>query len=209
MKSSIKYKDEDKKNPLIAKPELFNAALNEFSLKSFNEASLNDMLKAIKMNKGSFYHRFYDKIDLYLCMMEMIALDKFEYMRNRVSSSQISSDFFQQLKFFSIAGLEYVQHEKRYYSFWRNYLAETKAFKATVKKAFPELGNDFLEQFIIDAISSGQLTNQFSKDFICKSISLFFYNLDTFMREDSEEADIVEVVESFIDFLKKGFGKTN
>jgi len=69
MKSPMKYKDEQKENPLIAKPELFQAALDEFSQKSFNEASLNDILKAVQMNKGSFYHRFYDKTDLYLCMM--------------------------------------------------------------------------------------------------------------------------------------------
>ncbi|MBS6956719.1 MAG: TetR/AcrR family transcriptional regulator [Enterocloster asparagiformis] len=205
MNSPIKYKDEEKKNPLIAKPELFKAALKEFSVKSFHEASLNDMLKAVQMNKGSFYHRFYDKTDLYLCMMEMIALDKLEYMRNRVTSPQVSSDFFEQLKLLSIAGLEYAQHEKRYYSFWRNYLAESADLKNTVKSAFPELGNDFLEQLIIEAISTGQLPTKFSKDFICKSISIFFYNLDAFIGEDTEESEIVDVVEEFICFLKKGF----
>lgn len=205
MNSSIKYKDEQKQNPLIAKPELFTAALDEFSRKSFHEASLNDMLKAVQMNKGSFYHRFYDKTDLYLCMMEMIALDKVEYMRERVKSPQTSSDFFEQLKLLSIAGLEYAKHEKRYYSFWRNYLAESTELKYSVKIAFPELANDFLEQLIVEAISSRQLSAHYSKDFICKTISIFFYNLDAFIGEDTEESEIVAVVEQFICFLKQGF----
>lgn len=205
MNSSIKYKDEEKENPLIAKPELFSAALDEFCVKSFHEASLNDMLKVVQMNKGSFYHRFYDKTDLYLCMMEMIALDKLTYMRNKVTSPQVSTNFFEQLKLLAIAGLEYARHEKRYYSFWRNYLAENAELKNTVKSAFPELGNDFLEQLIVGAISSGQLSTNFSKDFVCKSISIFFYNLDTFIGEDTEENEIITVVEQFICFLKKGF----
>lgn len=205
MSSSIKYRDEEKKNPLIAKPELFEAALDEFSRKSFHEASLNDMLKAVQMNKGSFYHRFYDKTDLYLCMMEMIALDKVEYMQGRIKSPETSSDFFEQLKLLSIAGLEYARHEKRYYSFWRNYLSESSELKNAVKNAFPELANDFLEQLINEAILSGQLSTQYGKDFIRKTISIFFYNLDTYIGNDTDENGIVTVVDDFICFLKKGF----
>lgn len=205
MNSPIKYKDEEKQNPLIAKPELFQAALDEFSKKSFHEASLNDMLKAVQMNKGSFYHRFYDKTDLYLCMMEMIALDKVDYMRERIAAPNVSLDFFEQLKLFSIAGLEYAQHEKRYYSFWRNYLAESTELKNIVKRAFPDMANDFLDQLIVKAISSGQFSCTYSSDFIRNTISIFFYNMDAFIENSTEETEIVSVVEQFVSFLKHGF----
>lgn len=205
MNSSIKYRDEEKQNPLKAKPELFQAALDEFSIKSFHEASLNDMLKAVRMNKGSFYHRFYDKTDLYLCMMEMIALDKVDYMRGRMAAPHTSLDFFDQLKLFTTAGLEYARHEKRYYSFWRNYLAESTELKNAVKRAFPDVANDFLDQLIVKAISSGQFSRTYGNDFIRKTISIFFYNMDTFIENDMEEAEIVSVVEQFISFLKHGF----
>lgn len=205
MNSSIKYKDEQKEKPLITKPELFQAALDEFSKKSFHEASLNDMLKAVQMNKGSFYHRFYDKTDLYLCMIEMIAFDKIEYMQNKISTSHISIDFFEQLKIFAIAGLEYAQHEKRYYRFWRNYLAESTEFKNTVKKSFPDFANDVFDKMVSTAVSSGKLSSRYDKEFISKTISIYFYNLDSFLTDSTEEKEIITIVEQLISFLKHGF----
>lgn len=203
MNSTMKYMDEQKENPLIAKPELFQAALDEFSQKSFHEASLNDILKTVKMNKGSFYHRFYDKTDLYFCMIEMIALDKMEYMSGKIDVSQI--DFFEQIRLFAISGLEYARHEKRYYNFWRNYLSEDTALKNTVKKTFPGFGDDIFEQLVSEAIASGDLTTQYSKEFICKTISIYFYNLDTFLTDSPDDEDIVSIIEQFICFLKNGF----
>lgn len=205
MNSTMRYRDEKKENPLLAKPELFQAALDEFSKKSFHEASLNDMLKAVKMNKGSFYHRFYDKTDLYFCMIEMIALDKMEYMRGKIDVSHMPLDFFEQLRLFAISGLEYACHEKRYYDFWRNYLSENADLKNTVKKTFPGFGDDLFENLVLKAVASGNLSTKYSNEFICKTISIYFYNLDTFLADCSDEKDIVPIIEQFINFLKHGF----
>lgn len=204
MKSPMKYKDEQKENPLIAKPELFQAALDEFSQKSFNEASLNDILKAVQMNKGSFYHRFYDKTDLYLCMMEMIALDKMEYMRDKISVPQMPLDFFEQIRLLAISGLEYARHEKRYYNFWRNYLSENEELKNIVKKTFPGFGDDLFEQLVTQAVASGNLISRYSNEFICKTVSIYFYNLDAFLTDSIDDKDIVAIIDQFIDFLKHG-----
>lgn len=204
MSSPIKYKDEQKENPLIAKSDLFEAALNEFSKRSFNEASLNDMLKAVKMNKGSFYHRFYDKKDLYLCMMERIAVDKMEYLHDIIDVSQMPEDFFDNIRLFAFSGLEYARHEKRYYGLWRHYLSESSDIKETLKKAFPGFGDDLFEALVAKAIASGNLTSAYSQTFICKTISIYFYNLDDLLPEDPTDEDIATVIDQFIRFLKHG-----
>lgn len=204
MSSPMKYRNEQKENPLTAKPELFQAALDEFSQKSFHEASLNDMLKAVKMNKGSFYHRFYDKTDLYFCMVEMIAIDKMEYMRGKIDVPQMPLDFFEQLQLFAISGLEYARHEKRYYNFWRNYLSENAELRNTIKQTFPGFGDDLFEQLVSEAVISGHLSTKYSNEFICKTISIYFYNLDAFLTDNLEDKDIVSIIKQFICFLKHG-----
>jgi hypothetical protein len=45
-------------NPLLRFPKLQEAAINEFSLNKFEDASLNDILKNADMSKGSLYHHF-------------------------------------------------------------------------------------------------------------------------------------------------------
>ena len=63
-------------NPLLRYPELYDATLNEFAQKDFDDASLNNILKEANMSKGSLYHNFGDKFGLYLAMMDMIVRKK-------------------------------------------------------------------------------------------------------------------------------------
>ena len=69
-------KQQPQENPLSHLPSLFEAALSEFAHASFGSASLNDIIKASGLSKGSFYHRFADKMDLYLCVMDVISQKK-------------------------------------------------------------------------------------------------------------------------------------
>ena len=59
-------------NPLLRYPRLLEAAIDEFSKKKFEEASLNDILKNSGISKGSLYHHFGGKFGLYLAMMDII-----------------------------------------------------------------------------------------------------------------------------------------
>ncbi len=63
-------------NPLLRYPGLYEAALNEFALKDFEDASLNVILEKAKMSKGSLYHNFGDKFGLYIAMTDLIVKKK-------------------------------------------------------------------------------------------------------------------------------------
>jgi AcrR family transcriptional regulator len=197
--------NEKKENPLIEKQELFNATLNEFSEKSFNEASLNNILKAVKMNKGSFYYRFYDKTDLYLSMIHMISLDKLKYLSRKTSETNNTQDFFEQIKSIIFITMEYARHEKRYYTFWRNYLAESSDLVRIVKDAFPEFGTDFLKQLVDNAVINNQLPSSYDNDFLYDITLIFLNNLDTLIDYSMSNDEVIVTVNKFIDFLKYGF----
>ena len=51
---------------------LFDATLDEFSVRDFEAASLNEILKRSGFNKGSFYYRFSDKFELYAALLETV-----------------------------------------------------------------------------------------------------------------------------------------
>jgi AcrR family transcriptional regulator len=86
-------------NPLLRYPRLLEAAINEFAMKKYEDASLNDILKSSGMSKGSLYHHFGDKFGLYLAMMDIIVKKKLSFfypvMRQKVESN---ADFFSSLK---------------------------------------------------------------------------------------------------------------
>lgn len=205
MSNHIKFMNEKKENPLIEKQELFNASLDEFSQKSFNEASLNNILKSVKMNKGSFYYRFYDKTDLYLSMVHMIGVDKLKYLSDKVSETAYSQDFFEQIKSIIILTLAYAKHEKRYYSFWRNYLVENSDVTRIIKEEFPDFGTDFLRQLVENAVIDNQLPNSYDSNFIYAIISIFFNNIDTLIDSSMSNDEVVITINKLIEFIKYGF----
>jgi len=59
---------------------IFDAALNEFSERSFSEAKLSNIIKDAKIPRGSFYQYFEDKLDLYKYIFEKFGEKKIEYM---------------------------------------------------------------------------------------------------------------------------------
>ncbi len=66
----MENKIDDRTYFLRTNEDLYKAALWEFSHKSFEEASLNDIIKKAGFNKGSFYYRYQDKMDLFMALVD-------------------------------------------------------------------------------------------------------------------------------------------
>ena len=80
----MKIITEDKTYFLKSNPPLFNVTLNEFSMKSYELASLNDIIKSSNMNKGSFYYRFKDKKELYFALVDDLYIQQVTYINERL-----------------------------------------------------------------------------------------------------------------------------
>jgi AcrR family transcriptional regulator len=75
----LKWIADGVKNPLETNNSLFEAALTEFSMHSFRNASLNNIIKEAGMHKGSFYYRFFNKLDLYLSLIYRMGREKLDF----------------------------------------------------------------------------------------------------------------------------------
>lgn len=60
------------------KRRIFDAAVQEFSTRRFSEASINQIVKAAGIPRGSFYQYFSDKEDVFRYMFEEIVREKRE-----------------------------------------------------------------------------------------------------------------------------------
>ncbi len=76
------------------KARISDAALQEFSVRTFSQASLNRIIKNADIPKGSFYQYFENKEDLYLYLMEGPAKEKMEVF-NRVKGVNPDADVFE------------------------------------------------------------------------------------------------------------------
>lgn len=198
----IRPQKEMTKNPLVDMPALFDAALTEFAAKPFGNASLNDIIKTSGISKGSFYHKFKDKMDLYLCVMDVISRQKAAFTKDL--PPQLPDDFFERLRLLFRQGLEFSQLEPRYYAFWRLHMAEGAEVKDAVNRAFPNRRSGPLDTLIESAIEDGQFSKAFPVPFVSGIINLLVGHIDTLIHPDMSQDDIAALTDNLADMLKHG-----
>ncbi|MDQ7093530.1 TetR/AcrR family transcriptional regulator [Desulfosporosinus sp. PR] len=76
---------------------IFDAAVKEFSIRSFSQASLNQIIKNAGIPKGSFYQYFNNKEDLYLYMLEEAGKEKTELL-SQAKGIDPEADVFEVIK---------------------------------------------------------------------------------------------------------------
>jgi AcrR family transcriptional regulator len=195
-------KKQEQGNPLADMPLLFDSALTEFADKSFDTASLNDIIKRCGLSKGSFYHKFNDKLDLYLCLMDIISQKKAAFTTN---TAPATDDFFEMLRSILGQSLKFSLQDPRYNGFWHKFLAESNFIKEAVQIAFPRTGGE-LERLIEKASDKGQLN--FPAPFVLGVVNLLISQLHMLIREDMSYEDIQSLENNIVDMLKRGLAKT-
>jgi len=80
--------------PKEKQQKIFDAAVEEFSTKTFSNASINQIIKNAEIPRGSFYQYFNDKEDIYLYMISEIGKEKLVIAKD-VDKTNPNADFFE------------------------------------------------------------------------------------------------------------------
>ena len=87
--------------------------MEEFSEHTFNEASVNTIVKNSGISKGSLYQYFEDKLDIYLYILEIAGNKKLQYLE-ACSACFEADDFFEMLTEIMIRGCEFDLNNPRH-----------------------------------------------------------------------------------------------
>lgn len=190
-------------NPLLHFPQLYEAAVDEFSQKSYNDASLNDILKRAKMSKGSLYHHFGDKFGLFLAVVDQIYKKKLEFFAPRLQARQRGGDFFETIKALAFDTMEFMFLDKRLYHFSNRLLKAGGELTQKMKEYFSyDFGSEF-GGLIRSAIDAGQIDKKYRPEFIAGLINVMFSNIDKVTNSKSAEAAF-ESLNLVLDSLQHG-----
>lgn len=66
--------------PEVKRQRIVQAAMVEFAANTYREASINRIIKAAEVPRGSFYQYFTDKKDLYQYLIDQLSLTKLSYI---------------------------------------------------------------------------------------------------------------------------------
>ncbi|KPU43880.1 DNA-binding transcriptional repressor AcrR [Oxobacter pfennigii] len=195
------------------KTELLEAALDEFITKNFEDASLNAVIKNAGISKGTFYYHFQDKQALYLFLLESSVKTKWEFVRNRTkdySEDYDRMDIFEKFRLQAKIGAEFAAAFPKYHRLSKM-LTKEKGSKIyeIAKDALGDGAENLLEEMIVKAIENGDFKEEFSREFIVKTVSHLFVHFDEIFhtQEDFELKGMLKNLDNFVDFMKGGLAK--
>lgn len=193
-------------NPLLRYPQLREAAIDEFSKKKFEDASLNDILKAGQMSKGSLYHHFGDKFGLYLCMVDIIVQKKIAFFSAYLRQKGDSGDFFGTFRQLYRATMHFMFVDERMHHLFNRLMELEDEQRSRILEFFPFDFNQGFGSLITAAIQSGELDGRYGADFIAKLLEILLMNVDKFLSGRESPDEIVILVDRITDFMQHGMG---
>jgi AcrR family transcriptional regulator len=193
--------------------ELLEAAMAEFSVKSYEDASLNNIIKNAGISKGTFYYHFRDKQDLYLNLLQMLIDTKMEFMQRRLRDYVHNEDlnFFENIKLQASFAKELAKEKQRYYLLGMMFQREKgTAIYETAMNMFGDTTEAYMDNMMNKAVERGDFREGVSLDFIKKTMAFLMYRSDEIIDVRRKDIDLDHILNEFdelIDFMQFGFGK--
>ncbi|OPJ55147.1 TetR/AcrR family transcriptional regulator [Alkalithermobacter paradoxus] len=198
---------QEKEKTFEKKSELIDAAINEFSERGYENASLNNILKQAGISKGTFYYHFKNKEALYIYLIGILIDEKKEFLKNNVSYDVFSKDIFTIFEELTKAGMKFANKSPSISKFSESFIKEKE--NEIYKKVFEKYNfqnDDYMNALIENAYSKGEFREDLPKEFIKSIVSYLFTNI-TNITSVSKMNDYEEVINNLIKFMKNGLSR--
>ncbi len=195
------------------KNELIKAALEEFTVKKYEDASLNIIIKNAGISKGTFYYHFQDKQALYLFLLKCASDAKIEFLMRRTNEMAVDfsgKDMFEAYKVQARFGAEFLAAYPEFYKLGIMFLKERgNEIYDKAKEYLGRSSESIVEDMVRKAAENGDFRSGFSIEFIVRVLGHLLMQFDQiFNREEDLEMDrMLDNLDHYVDFMKYGFGK--
>ena len=162
--------------------QLYLEAIEEFAENSYQTASINEILKKAKVSKGSFYHHFKDKLELYLRTLTKVAAVQAEFAEKRFQEIRPVGrlDFFILLKVQGRLILDFADAHPIEADFLRQVRSEPEELQIEIAKHYSIEGLDYYIHMIEQAIARGELRRDLPIEVMGRLINHVMLNLSDF-----------------------------
>jgi TetR/AcrR family transcriptional regulator len=158
---------------------ILTAALGEFSDKGYAQASVNTMVAASGIAKGSIYQYFKDKKSLFLYIFDF-AIGMVRRTLLAVKEETRDDDFFVRLEKSLLAGVDFIQRHPRVYGLYLKILFDQHVpRRQELLKAVRQFAAEYLGSLVRQGLARGELRAELPPDAV---IFLLDALLDRFLQ---------------------------
>jgi AcrR family transcriptional regulator len=203
----------DKKREMIE-----NAAIEEFAEQGYDNASINRIVEACKIAKGSFYQYFEDKKDVLMHLMDITAKTKIASLSTVLENSQ-DLDFFELMRELWFGGLKFASENQNLARLGNEIMKnQNRGIYKEILDSKGGMATDFYRHLIVSAVVNGELRKDLDIEYIsymltALGIATIEYYFNNVLNEDIQftkiNENMMEAVDLFIDLLKNGIANKN
>ncbi len=159
----------DKTQLLKENEALFQETLNEFSDKTYDLASVNEIIKRSKFNKGSFYYRFKDKFELYIALINYIYVTQIDVFRQKGIRLNDLTKIDEIIELMFVNQIELYKLDNRYYNVLQYLYSDDKELIDRVNQTTIQ---SLYQRFLIKLKSNNQFNRELEE--IIKALYINF-----------------------------------
>ncbi|HHV07487.1 MAG TPA: TetR/AcrR family transcriptional regulator [Firmicutes bacterium] len=199
----------------LHKDELLQEAMTEFADKGFDSASLNQIIKRSGISKGSFYHHFNNKEELFLKVVERSADEKLAFISRWIEERGVDSrklGLFETLELLMQGGIEFALQHPELSQFLLS-IMKNQELRSKAEGLSPEYYDQVFDPLIKEAINQGELRSDLDPEFMTKIIQYSFMSFGELLMDSYkdvlERTMLEEQTSQFLEFIKHGLKDPN
>jgi AcrR family transcriptional regulator len=188
--------------------KLFEAALEEFIIHGYEQASINTILIKAGMSKGQFYYHFKNKEGLYLALIDVMIEKKKAFLTSVMNPEDFTQDIFSVFQAQIRYGLAFAQEYPAINQFADSFLREkgNQIYKRALQ-VYDFEENQSISALIEQAFAKGEFREDLPLPFIKKTIGYLFTSIPD-MLELENTADFEDQMEYLVSFMRIGLART-
>lgn len=184
-------------------------AVNEFAEYSFENASINRIVAASGIAKGSFYQYFQDKSDLFLYLLQMAAAEKSNFISPLLTNPE-KLGFYTLLREIYLSGMRFAAAHPKYAEMGRRLMENqgSPIYQQVMADSLPAAQHLF-EALLERAAANGEIradidTKMFAHLMAAMNNVVIQYHTDCVSQSYDEL--MIATVDKFLAFVRHGFG---
>lgn len=200
----------------MKKDDIMEAAIEEFGKYDYQRASVNAIIENSNTSKGTFYHYFKNKEELYLELIKEVSKQKVRFLQEADIKVENSSSIFEVLKNNIDTSMRFAVSKPKYARFSSMVATETdRQIKNRVKSIVGNTTNDYLGALVKDNIKQQKIRKDIPEEFISQLIIYMITQFNDFIKNMEVEistdnlSQINQYLRYYIDILENGMKYTN
>lgn len=200
----------------MKKDDIMKAAIEEFGKYDYQRASVNAIIENSNTSKGTFYHYFKNKEELYLELIKEVSKQKARFLQENDIKVESNSSIFEVLKSNINTSMRFAVSNPKYARFSSMVATETdRQIKNRVKSIVGNTTNDFFGELVKDNIQQNKIRKDIPEEFISQLIIYMITQFNDFIKNMEVEistdnlSQINQYLRYYIDILENGMKYTN